>query len=263
VDRNESTVDIYGDLIAVDETGERGDLTVKAVTTQNMDGEYRGLLAAQSLAGAVSGTGKVSIAGSVSVVVDNAVTAARIHSTQAAPLTLEGARIVLHAYDKTKLAVRAGGVSVSKGSDVGMGLAVAVVYGNNTVDVTVGDGAVIRGDSLEINAEKARVDFSDFESAVGLDRFITDTSDVPAADKDKVQKGMINLDRDKNDPNSSYTVDINVTTEGVVGMVDALNVLSSTNYYLEAIAGSIVSSGATDSTASWPAAWRSWCSAIR
>ena len=250
VDRNESTVDIRGDITAIDEAGERGDLTVKATTTQNMDGEYKGLLAAQALAGAVSGTGKFSIAGSVSVVVDNAVTAVRIQSTEEAPVAIEGRRIVLHAYDKTKLAVRAGGVSVSKGSDVGMGLAVAVVYGNNKVDVAVGSGAVIRGESLEINAEKARVDFSDFENAVGLDRFITDTSDVPAADKDKVKKGMINLDRDKNDPDSSYKVDINITTEDAVGMVDALNVLSSTNYYLEAIAGSIVGSGGTDSKAS-------------
>ena len=60
---------------------------------------------------------------------------------------------------------------------------------------------------------------------------------------------MVNLDKDKNDKDATYKVEINVTTEDAVGMLDALNVLSSTNYYLEAVAGSIMSGGGDDAKA--------------
>ena len=57
-----------------------------------------------------------------------------------------------------------------------------------------------------------------------------------------VKKGFVNLDRDKTKDDSSYTIEINVKTEDALALVDALNVLSSTNYYLEAVAGSIMGS---------------------
>ena len=262
VDNNEATVDTYGALKAVaasaaEGTEETGDIDLKATLTQNMDGKYKGLLAAQSIAGAVSGEeGKFSIAGSVVVVVDHAKTLVNVHGgTQDAPVQIKGDRITVQAYDKTKVAVRAGGVSVSKGSSAGVGAAIAVVYANDIVDVKIGDNVKIDGTSLTILAEKAVVDFSDFESAVGLDTFITDTTNVPKDDKDKVDKGIINLDKnpegkDKVDDDATYKVEINVTTEDAVGMMDALNVLSSTNYYVEAIAGSIMSSSAKDSNVS-------------
>ena len=158
---------INGDLTALNDENERGDISVQAKTTQNMDDVYRGLLAAQALAGAVSGEdGSISIAGSIVVVVDNAKTKVLISSTEddteVDPITMTGSKIDLEAYDKTKLAVRSGGVSVSKGSKVGVGVAVALIYANDKVDVIIGDGTVTRGDSLQINAEKARVDFSDY-----------------------------------------------------------------------------------------------------
>ena len=100
VDRNESTVDIYSDLIAENSKGERGDIDVSAVMTQNMDGEYKGLLAAQAVAGAVSGAGTATLAGSIAVVVDEAVTAVRIHDgTENDPLAITGASITFTGYD--------------------------------------------------------------------------------------------------------------------------------------------------------------------
>ena len=244
VDKNEATVKITGSVISKpDKDSNTGDVSITAHTTQNMDGKYKGLLAAQSLAGAVSGEGKVSIAGSVSVVVDDAVTKVEIVSNEAAPAIIKGGRITIEAKDKTKLAIRAGGISVSKGSNVGVGVAFAMIYANNAINVEIGDYAQIFGSSIVINAEKTKVDFSDFESAIDLTTFITDTSDLDPADKGQADKGFINLDKDKTDPNATYTVDINVTTENAIGLVDALNVLSSQNYYAEAIAGSIMGSG--------------------
>ena len=93
------------------------------------------------------------------------------------------------------------------------------------------------------------VDYSDFVSTVGVDTFITDTSEVKAEDKDKIDKGLINLDRDKTDADSSYKVDINITSEDTVGMVDALNMFTSANNYLEAINGAILLNNAEDSSA--------------
>ena len=189
VDKNEATVKITGSVISkADKKGNRGDVNITAHTTQNMDGKYKGLLAAQSLAGAVSGQGKVSIAGSVSVVVDDAKTKVEIVSGKAAPSVIEGGRITIEAKDKTKLAIRAGGISVSKGSNVGVGVAFAMIYANNIIDISIGDYAQISGTSIVINAEKSRVDFSDFESAIDLTTFITDTSDLDPADKDKAHR---------------------------------------------------------------------------
>ena len=196
VERNESTIDIYGDLTAKNAEGKAGELSLDASTTKNMDGSYRGLLAGQALSGAVAG-GTVSVSGSVTVLTDDSVTAVRIHSTASKPITVEGGAIRFQAYDKTKLAIRAGGVGVSAGGNAGAGAAFAILYANSVVDASVGEKAVIRGSSLDICAEKAVVDYSDFENVVGVDTFLTDTSEVAAADKDKVDKGIINLDRDK------------------------------------------------------------------
>ncbi|MBQ9827063.1 MAG: hypothetical protein IJM62_00105, partial [Lachnospiraceae bacterium] len=251
VNKNETITLINGSLIAKDQTEEKGDVSITAKTTQNMDGKYRGLLAAQALAGAVSGAdGTISLAGSVVVVVDDAETAVKINKDNNKEVKIEGAKITIEAYDKTKLAVRAGGVSISKGSKVGVGVAFSLIYANESVDVYVGNGTKIVGESLEINSEKARVDFSDYTFALGVQNFITDTSDLSATEKATAKKGFVNLDRDKTKDNAPYTIDININTSDALALVDALNVLSSTNYYLEAVAGSIMGSQGADSTLS-------------
>lgn len=97
-------------------------------------------------------------------------------ATKSNNIRIEGGNIRISASDKTKLAIRAGGVSLSKGSKAGVGAAFGLVYGNDQVTVQIGNYTDIRGESLEITANKLRVDRSDFESAIQAGTFITDTS---------------------------------------------------------------------------------------
>ena len=251
VDKNESVVTVNDDLTASSGEGEEaetGAISVKASTTQNTTGEYRGLLAAQALAGAVSGADSAcSIAASIVVVVDKAKTGVYVNES-GKEVTLDGGAIELASYDKSRVAVRSGGVSVSKGSKAGVGAAFALVYARNTVETVVGSNTEILGESLTVSAEKAVVSFDDFESAVGAATFLTDTSKLSDEEKEEADKGIVNLDKREGD--ETYKVEINASTDTALGLVDALNVLSSTNYYVEAIAGSIMTGGGNSSTAS-------------
>lgn len=255
VDGNEAITLVSGDITAkkTEKSGTTlGDVQFESDLTQNMDGAYKGLLAAQALAGAVSGAGKVSIAGSLAIVVDNAkskVIVAMLDgngndiATKSNNIRIEGGNIRISASDKTKLAIRAGGVSLSKGSKAGVGAAFGLVYGNDQVTVQIGNYTDIRGESLEITANKLRVDRSDFESAIQAGTFITDTSKLTDEEKANAKTGFINLDKRGED--GSYTLDVNVSTSDALSLVNALNVFSSANYYVDAVAGSIMSSPAS------------------
>ena len=255
VDGNEAITLVSGDITAkkTEKSGTTlGDVQFESDLTQNMDGAYKGLLAAQALAGAVSGAGKVSIAGSLTIVVDNAkskVIVAMLDgngidiATKSNNIRIEGGNIRISASDKTKLAIRAGGVSLSKGSKAGVGAAFGLVYGNDQVTVQIGNYTDIRGESLEITANKLRVDRSDFESAIQAGTFITDTSKLTDEEKANAKTGFINLDKRGED--GSYTLDVNVSTSDALSLVNALNVFSSANYYVDAVAGSIMSSPAS------------------
>ena len=242
VNRNEAQATVTGTLISVGtDTGlpyNNGDITVTAELTQNMDGDYAGLLAAQSLAGAVTGSGgNMSIAGALSIAVTRAKTAVIIGSGS----NLDGGNITLSASDKSKIAIRAGGVSISKGTAVGIGASFAFIYSHNEVTVSVGDGTTVTGTNLVISAEKKRVDINDYTNTVGLSKFLTDSSNLSADEKEDADLGIVNIEKD--DATDSYKVEIKVTTDDVLEMVNLLNFLSSTNYYAEAIAGSIMGSG--------------------
>ena len=255
VDGNEAITLVSGDITAkkTEKSGTTlGDVQFESDLTQNMDGAYKGLLAAQALAGAVSGAGKVSIAGSLAIVVDNAkskVIVAMLDgngndiATKSNNIRIEGGNIRISASDKTKLAIRAGGVSLSKGSKACVGAAFGLVYGNDQVTVQIGNYTDIRGESLEITANKLRVDRSDFESAIQAGTFITDTSKLTDEEKANAKTGFINLDKRGED--GSYTLDVNVSTSDALSLVNALNVFSSANYYVDAVAGSIMSSPAS------------------
>jgi hypothetical protein len=54
----------------------------------------------------------------------------------------------------------------------------------------------------------------------------------------------------KGEDDSSYKVELNISTDTVLEMIDLLNFLSSTNYYAEAIAGSIITGSTSQSKAS-------------
>ncbi|MGL5174002.1 MAG: hypothetical protein ACRC75_09135, partial [Olsenella sp.] len=220
-----------------------GGVTVSSTFTQNMDGRFAGLLGAQSIAGAASGAGSTAtVAGAFAVLVSRSTTTAQVTTGS----TITAGDVVVKAYDKSKLAVRAGAISKSDGGSVGVGASIAFVYGHDKVYALVGDDVVITAKSFDGSAEKAMVTFTDYGMAVdwstlykiapttkkGLepDKNITEAKDqaiitiTPVVDKDG---------------KTSYTVAIKVDTDTVLKSIDLLNFLASTNYYAEAISGSV------------------------
>ena len=103
----------------------------------------------------------------------------------------------------------------------------------NTVQALVGSGAHVGATSFTLSAQKRRVDFSDYESAFGLNNLLTDSTGQTNVPEDK--KGLVDIKKNSD----AYSVDINISTDKVLDTIDLLNFLSSTNYYAEAIAGAI------------------------
>ena len=82
----------------------------------------------------------MSIAGAISFVWSEAEsTVAFAGGTEQSHRKIEGGNIAIEATDKSKLAVRAGGISLSGGSSFGMGLSSGTVVSNNKVHAILGD----------------------------------------------------------------------------------------------------------------------------
>ena len=229
VNDNSATVEAKGDLKA------KGDLTVAADLTQNMDGAYPGLLAVQALSGSVSGKGaEYSIAGAVGALVSHATSAATVENAG----RIEGKAVKVIANDKSKLAVRAGGVNVSRGANVGMGISVATIWSGDTVKANVGDGATVNAVSFELAARKQAVTIDDYVFPLSWQDLISDTSALNDDERKNVYTGLIDIHKKPGEV--SYTVDVNMDTYALMKIPNMLNFLSATNYYTEAVAGSLV-----------------------
>ena len=209
-------------------------LNIKAFQTQNMDDEYRGWLGAQALAGSVSGQGKASVAGAFAIIRSSADTLAEVGRKA----DVEAGDMIILATDKSKLAVRAGGVSISTGATVGIGASLGLIYADNTVRAIINEKAEINAGSLDLAAKKLKVDFSDFETALGWDYLLTDSTGTTAT---AAEKGIVDINKGTN----GYKVTINASTDKLIELIDLMNFLSSTNYYAEAIAGGIASGTGT------------------
>ncbi len=238
VNQNKALVDVDGDVVATD-----GNVELTSKLTQNMDGEYPNKLAAQSLAGSVAGNkSDVSIAAAISTVVSQAESKVNVTGgTTSAERRLAGQNITVEATDKSKLAARAGGVSYSKGSSVGMGIAATVIVSGNEVVAAVGDNTAVSGNSFKLNAEKQAVTFDDYDNKLSLRKAISDSSGLSDEERAEADTGLIDIHKGKDEKN--YTIDVNLSSDNLLGAVDALNVLSSQNTYAEAIAGSVISGG--------------------
>ena len=228
VNRNEANV-LVGDSTEL--ASEDGDVNVQADLTQNTTGKYNGLLAAQAIAGSVAGSGGTSIGGAISVLVSSAETKAQIGNEA----SISAHKIAVEATDKSKMAIRAGGISISKGGSVGVGASVAVIVSNNVVDASIGTGAHITGNHLAVLAAKRMVTISDYQLPYG----ITDAVSNSTGAGSDAETGVLDMKKE----GSSYQVSINITSEDLLKAVDLLNFLASTNYYAEAI-GAAVSAGA-------------------
>ena len=222
-------MDVKGDITA----GE--DLTVASTLTQNMTGDYPGRLAVQALSGSVSGKGaEYSIAGAVSALVSHAVSSAKIDGAK----KMKGKAVSVTATDKSKLAVRAGGVNVSRGANVGMGISVATIWSGDTVEAKLGDGAKVESGSFELAARKLAVTMDDYVFPLCWADLITDSSALNDDERQNVNAGLIDIHKKPGEV--SYDVDVNMSTYALMKNPDMLNFLSATNYYTEAVGGSLV-----------------------
>ena len=207
-----------------------------------MDGAYRGgLLARRRLAGAVSGKGgSFSIGGAIAVIVSRSETRVVFEDGKQTGegSSLTGGDITVAARDKSKLALRAGGLSISKGAAVGIGASFALIYSHNAVQAALGDYMNVTGSSLQVTARKQRVDMSDYESTFDMTMLITDSSGLSDEERENAETGIIDIH--KGEDGKSYQVKFNISTDTVLDAVDLLNFLSSTNYYAESVAGSIM-----------------------
>ena len=245
IDKNKSTIDVGGKPF--DDEKDRtanlvstgGNVTVDAETTQNLTGVFRGYLAVQSISGAVSGkNASGSIAGSVSLIFSSAETAARIRT---AKTSIEGDEVTIRANDKSKLAARAGAVSVSKGASVGAGVSAVLIWAGNEVDATLSKDSTVTANSFDLTARKQKVTFDDYKFPLDLSALISDSSELTEEQRQNTYTGLIDIHREPG--KQSYKVDINLDTYALMQLPDMWNFLASQNYYTEAIAGSVITGG--------------------
>ena len=237
VNNNKATVDVYSNIDA------GGDVTVDANLTQNLTDTYKGRLAVQSISGAVSGDKtEKSISGAISALVSHATTRASIVGNEEeghrGASEVKGANVSVTATDKSKLAIRAGGINVSKGAATGMGMSAATIWSGNDVKANLGSAIDVTADSFTLNAQKLGVTYSDYEFPFTWQDLISDSSDLDDEERENVYTGLIDVHRKPGE--TAYTVDVNLDTYALMKIPDMLNFLSSNNYYVEAIAGSVM-----------------------
>ncbi|MGN0184806.1 MAG: beta strand repeat-containing protein, partial [Aristaeellaceae bacterium] len=233
VNHNEADVKLAGNL-----NGTEG-VAANAILRQNLDDRFAGLLAAQSLAGAVGSKGKgVGLAGAVSVVKTYGKSSAQILDGA----VINGGDVVVKAVEKSKIAVRAGGLSAGT-STVGIGASFALIYDENVNLAKIGKDASVTAKSLEVKAEKQEVTADDYQFPFDLNNLFT-VSDGSMDQTSPDNKGLIHLnisdsstEAGGNEENNS--IEVNLSTEMVMRAVDMLNYLASVNYYMESIAGTI------------------------
>ncbi len=244
VNSNKAGVAVSGDLVSND----KEDVAVTSKLTQNMDGDFQGKLAAQSLAGSVAGKGGgASIAGAVSVVVSKGKSTVDIaNGTASANRSIKGGNVTVEATDKSKITARAGGLSLSTGASMGMGIGSTNIITGNNVSAKVGDYTTVEADSFKLNAEKQEVTAKDFKNLIDMRYLITDSSQLTDEQRENSRTGLIDFHKGGDEKN--YKVEVNLDSEKLLDAVDGLNFLSGQNTYAEAIAGSI-SGGAASSLA--------------
>ena len=242
VNSNKATVDVKGDV----KSTRLQDVKVASSLTMNLEEGYSTRLPVQALAGSVSGKGTSnSIGGAVAVVVSHGVSKADVSAAK----KITGGKVAITAYDKSKLGARAGGINISTGANVGIGASVAVLYSDNEVKASVGDGADIEASVFELSATKKAITWEDFKLPWTWKDLFTDSSEPFDDQRETMDTGLIDISHDSYDPNSPYEIKVNLDTYKLMKLFDAGNMLAFNNYYTAAIAGSLVTGASSDTSA--------------
>ncbi|MCR4711379.1 MAG: hypothetical protein K5707_03690, partial [Clostridia bacterium] len=235
INKNKALISMEGNLEAAK------DVTLDSNLTQNLTDGYKGYLAVQSVSGAISGKGyDYSIAGALSFMISLAESKAVVKGAE----KISGENVTINAYDKSKLGIRAGAINFSTGAAKGGGVSIGTIWSGNTVRAEVNDGAAIRADAFKMNAEKAKVSWSDFKFPFDLKQVLSDSSELTDEQRENVQTGLIDVHREPGQ--KTYTVDFNISSYALMNFLDNINVLSSQNYYVETVAGSLIKGRAKD-----------------
>ena len=222
---NKAAVHVKGDLISTN----NGDITVKSTLTQNMDEDFIDKMTAQSLSGALSGPmSTMSIGGAVSLVQSKAGSTVNIDGgSYTKERTIQGGNITIEANDKSRLNGRAGGVSISLGSTIGIGASAAVIMSENTVQAKIGDYTQIEGNSLTIGAKKQAVTGDDYRNLLAM-RDQKDNDDLISVTESSDKK--------------HNSAKVNLYADKVVKTFDGVNEYAFQNNYAQALSGSVKTS---------------------
>ena len=217
--KNEATVTVNGNLKAA------GDVTLRSSTIRNLDEDFINKLTAQSVSGAVSGyNGNVTAGMSVSLIKTKATTTTDVNGN------IEGGNITVEATDQSRLAARAGGVSLSLGTAFGAGLANSTILSQDTVTAKVADGKSITGSGFTLNAEKKNVTAEDYAKAI---------AELNMRGEDAESRINIKTDdRDPEDDKQENSAQIDLYASKLLKLYDKINQFSFQNYYTEAIGAS-------------------------
>ena len=140
-----------------------GDITVRAVSTQNTSGDYVNRLAAEAMSG--SGARKVGVAGALAVTNSDADTKAYVGNDS---VIQDAGNVSIAADNTSKLSAKAW--DGAAGANVGVGASVATIVSRNLYDAHVGERASISAASLEVSAKSNKVsggvpfEFTGFDS---------------------------------------------------------------------------------------------------
>ncbi len=235
VSDNTSKVEVGGNLTALYQY----DLNVASTLTQNVDGDFAGKLAAQALSGSVAGKdASTAIAGAVSVLVSHAKSTIDIaRGDERNKRQLRGNHVTVDATDKSRLTARSGGLSLSNGASMGMGVASTTIVSGNTVTADVGEYTAINAiRAFKLNAEKIEIKQSDYKNLLSMRSLVSDSSKLDDKQRESANTGFIDMHKDGD---KSYKVDVNLSSDKLLNAVNGLNYLSAQNTYAEAIAGSL------------------------
>ena len=229
--KNEANVNVRGDLVSEardggDEVTGRGDITLRSTLTQNMGEDSINRLAAQSVSGSVAGyDSSAAIGAAISVVKSKARTTVnfqRDENSGAHDLVMAGNNIDIEAIDQSRLSARAGGVSVSMGSSVGMGIGGSIIKSNNVVSTVIGDRSDVTAASFNMNAEKKEITEKDYRNLL----------EVRNSDSELIKY------RQKDAEGKEFSSNVNLSASKIMKLYDGVNKYSFQNNYAEAIGAS-------------------------
>lgn len=248
-------------LTEEDETeGVTGNYVLYAITKHN---EGFSGVQAQAISGAASTAGKGGYGGSgaIAVVVSNAKTIAQVQPKdgEAPSIKVNDGDVLISAYEKSRLAIRALAAGVSVGlqkegepaAAVGVGASFAVLYATEEMEASLCDSAKVTADNVAVLATKEKITPSDAEHKWTVNGYVqigkeikykADSKDAKEITLPLGKKIQINMTDDEDNSEKKYEVS-ELLKAFAEDILDYWNMFSYQNYYIEAAGGGVAGQG--------------------